>query len=74
MTVLIDVLPLKNPLDGVEAANSMFFVREYYTFVVLTFFAIHEFRAGVRAPLLALTRAIGYSMRFPQPLPPLSTV
>ncbi|EGZ07271.1 hypothetical protein PHYSODRAFT_419255, partial [Phytophthora sojae] len=48
ITVLSDVLPLADPSDGVEA-NKMFQVRQFYTFVIISFLCAQQFRTSVRA-------------------------
>ncbi|GMF64682.1 unnamed protein product [Phytophthora lilii] len=50
ITVIVDVLPLADPLEGANA-NMMYFVRLFYTFLVTTFLAIHQFRISV--PILS---------------------
>lgn len=44
--VLADVIPLADPRLGV-GANTSFFIRELYAYLVFTFFALHYFRIGV---------------------------
>ncbi|KAE9312023.1 hypothetical protein PF008_g20056 [Phytophthora fragariae] len=60
-TVLIDALPLADPLEGVEA-NSMYFLRSYYTYLVMTFLAIHQFHISVPVLPNILWRNIGSSL------------
>jgi hypothetical protein len=48
ITVLSDVLPLHHPSEGLHA-NKMFQVRQYYSYVVMTFLCIQQFRTSVRA-------------------------
>lgn len=45
VTLLIDFVPLPDPLKGIKA-NKLFLAREYYCFVVMTLLAIHQFRTG----------------------------
>jgi hypothetical protein len=61
VTVLIDLLPLSDPSEGVES-NKLFLVREYYKFAVMTFFAVHQFRIGVRALPFPMSHCVGYSI------------
>ncbi|POM59038.1 Hypothetical protein PHPALM_36238 [Phytophthora palmivora] len=56
-TVVIDVLPLANPSQGVNA-NKVFWIREYYTFLVVTFLATEQFRYSVPILPYPLMRAI----------------
>ncbi|EGZ11896.1 hypothetical protein PHYSODRAFT_336389 [Phytophthora sojae] len=46
VTLLIDFVPLPDPLKGIKA-NKLFLAREYYCFVVMTLLAIHQFRTGL---------------------------
>ncbi|KAF1785822.1 hypothetical protein GQ600_19248 [Phytophthora cactorum] len=39
VTVIIDALPLADPSEGLQASNS-FWIREYYSFLVITFLAM----------------------------------
>ncbi|KAE9039117.1 hypothetical protein PR003_g1224 [Phytophthora rubi] len=48
ITVISDVLPLNDPSLGIKA-NKMFQVRNYYSYVVMTFLAVQQFRTSVRA-------------------------
>ncbi|POM59034.1 Hypothetical protein PHPALM_36241 [Phytophthora palmivora] len=48
ITVLSDVLPLDEPSKGVQA-NTMFQVRQYYSYVVMSFLCAQQFRTSVRA-------------------------
>lgn len=57
VTVVIDALPLADPSEGVYA-NVVFWVREYYTFLVITFLATEQFRYSVPILPYPLKRAI----------------
>eukprot|EP00644_Phytophthora_capsici_P016684 jgi/Phyca11/122369/e_gw1.47.183.1 len=46
VTLQIDILPLTNPSEGVQA-NKWFFVREYYAYIVMTSLVILQFRTGL---------------------------
>ncbi|OWZ15297.1 hypothetical protein PHMEG_00011096 [Phytophthora megakarya] len=48
ITVLSDVLPLDDPSKGLQA-NKMFQVRQYYSYVVMSFLCAQQFRTSVRA-------------------------
>uniref|UniRef100_H3HCH4 Uncharacterized protein n=1 Tax=Phytophthora ramorum TaxID=164328 RepID=H3HCH4_PHYRM len=47
VTILVDILPLAEPSGGVDA-NSLYLLRTYYTFLVITFLAIEQFRMSVK--------------------------
>lgn len=61
MTVIIDTLPLADPSEGV-AANSMHFLRSYYTYLVMTFLAIHQFHISVPVLPCILWREVGSTL------------
>ncbi|KAK1930371.1 hypothetical protein P3T76_014042 [Phytophthora citrophthora] len=61
VTVLVDVIPLADPSEGVEG-NTKYFFRTYYTFVVITFLAIQQFRMNVSLLPYPLWRAIAYTL------------
>eukprot|EP00644_Phytophthora_capsici_P008142 jgi/Phyca11/125787/e_gw1.60.244.1 len=48
ITVLSDVLPLNEPSEGLKA-NKLFQVRQYYSYVVMSFLCAQQFRTSVRA-------------------------
>ncbi|KAJ8578809.1 hypothetical protein ON010_g391 [Phytophthora cinnamomi] len=48
ITVLSDVLPLDAPAEGIKA-NKMFQVRQFYSYVVMSFLCAQQFRTSVRA-------------------------
>uniref|UniRef100_H3GPK1 Transmembrane protein n=1 Tax=Phytophthora ramorum TaxID=164328 RepID=H3GPK1_PHYRM len=48
ITVLSDVFPLEEPSEGIKA-NKMFQVRQYYSYVVMSFLCAQQFRTSVRA-------------------------
>ncbi|EGZ06980.1 hypothetical protein PHYSODRAFT_531034 [Phytophthora sojae] len=47
VTLLIDVIPLAAPSEGVQA-NRLLFVREFYAYMAMTSIAFHQFRKGVQ--------------------------
>ncbi|KAL4139895.1 hypothetical protein PRNP1_015324 [Phytophthora ramorum] len=53
----IDTLPLVDPSEG-SKANKFFWLREYYTFLVITFLAIEQFRYSLPILPYPLGRAI----------------
>ncbi|KAE9288673.1 hypothetical protein PF001_g20407 [Phytophthora fragariae] len=57
VTVLVDILPLADPSEGLEG-NKMYFVRLFYTFMVITFLATHQFRLNVPVLPYPLQRTI----------------
>ncbi|KAE9129048.1 hypothetical protein PF006_g16131 [Phytophthora fragariae] len=61
VTVLVDIIPLANPSEGLKA-NNLYFVRTYYTFLVITFLAIQQFRMSVSLLPYPLWRAIGHTV------------
>ncbi|GMF11717.1 unnamed protein product [Phytophthora lilii] len=61
VSVLVDVLPLADPSQGVHA-NRMYFARLFYTFVVITFLLTHQFRICVPVLPYPLHRAVGYTI------------
>ncbi|EGZ04574.1 hypothetical protein PHYSODRAFT_343126, partial [Phytophthora sojae] len=46
ITILIDILPLSDPSEGIEN-NNAFMVRQYYNYLLVTFIAIQQIRIGV---------------------------
>ncbi|KAI9982887.1 hypothetical protein PInf_006687 [Phytophthora infestans] len=48
ITVLSDVIPLDEPSGGIKA-NKMFQIRQYYSYVVMSFLCAQQFRTSVRA-------------------------
>ncbi|ETK82079.1 hypothetical protein F442_12672 [Phytophthora nicotianae P10297] len=48
ITVLSDVIPLDGPSGGIKA-NKMFQIRQYYSYVVMSFLCAQQFRTSVRA-------------------------
>eukprot|EP00644_Phytophthora_capsici_P017482 jgi/Phyca11/127286/e_gw1.67.38.1 len=61
VTVLVDVIPLADPSEGVDG-NIEYFFRTYYSFVVITFLAIQQFRMNVSLLPYPLWRAIAYTL------------
>jgi hypothetical protein len=57
VTILIDVLPLADPSEGLSG-NTSFWLREYYTFLVITFLATEQFRYSLPMLPYPLKRAI----------------
>lgn len=47
LTVIIDILPLSNPVEGLHA-NYVFVFREFYTYLMFTFLAKNQFRYTIR--------------------------
>ncbi|KAG3183604.1 hypothetical protein PC129_g21982 [Phytophthora cactorum] len=56
VTVIIDALPLADPSEGLQGSNS-FWIREYYSFLVITFLATEQFRYSVPVLPYPLKRA-----------------
>ncbi|GMF37651.1 unnamed protein product [Phytophthora fragariaefolia] len=48
ITVVSDILPLDDPAEGVKA-NKMFQVRQFYSYLVMSFLCAQQFRTSVRA-------------------------
>ncbi|KAF1786133.1 hypothetical protein GQ600_17230 [Phytophthora cactorum] len=48
ITVLSDVIPLDDPSEGIKG-NKMFQIRQYYSYVVMSFLCAQQFRTSVRA-------------------------
>ncbi|GMF34314.1 unnamed protein product [Phytophthora fragariaefolia] len=61
VTVAVDIIPLAKPSEGIEANNS-YFVRTYYTFLVITFLAIQQFRMNVSILPYSIGQALGYTL------------
>jgi hypothetical protein len=61
VTVLVDILPLAELSEGIEG-SSMYFVRTYYTFLVITFLAVQQFRMSVSVLPYPMWRAVGNTM------------
>ncbi|GMF34316.1 unnamed protein product [Phytophthora fragariaefolia] len=61
VTILIDVLPLADPSKGITA-NLTYLLRLYYTYLVMTFLAIHQFHVSVPVLPYAFWRAIGITL------------
>lgn len=57
VTVLVDILPLDDPFHGVKG-NNLYFARSFYTFLVITFLATHQFRLSVPVLPYPLHRTI----------------
>ncbi|KAJ8578812.1 hypothetical protein ON010_g392 [Phytophthora cinnamomi] len=57
VTILIDVLPLADPSEGLRT-NAMFLAREYYSYLVMNFLSVQQFRTSVRALSYPMKRVI----------------
>ncbi|EGZ07227.1 hypothetical protein PHYSODRAFT_340354 [Phytophthora sojae] len=64
VTVLVDILPLDDPFHGVKG-NNLYFARSFYTFLVITFLATHQFRLTLCVLVhYGLAAVIGFPLPF----------